>query len=216
VEVIYNGFDPSAIDSISSQRIFSGDDRVRLVYTGTLYPQGQDAALVVRAMAGLARQRPDVAARLLLVVAGQGCETWTQLAQRHGVAAMVESRGIVDRTDALRMQRDAQALLVLDWKDPTKGWLAAKVFEYLAADPPIVAIGGGESSALGDLIHRAGRGVHLGSNQGRVAQTLLDLVQQPSRVNFQRDSHFIASLTRENQSMRLLECMRRLHSFQRA
>ena len=52
---------------------------------------------------------------------------------------------------ALQKQRESQILLLLNWDDPQeKGTIPGKVFEYLAAMRPVLAIGGSE----GDVIHR--------------------------------------------------------------
>lgn len=211
VEVIYNGFDAAAIDALPAQRIFPLDHRMRLVYTGSLYPRGQDPSPLLMAMAHVRRERPDLAKRLVLVIAGQGGEMWLEMAKRLGAAEMIEVRGIVDRSQALCMQRDGDALILLDWNDPRQGVLTAKVFEYLRAGPPILLIGPAADSPLIRLVvKQAGRGIHVGDDAQRIRKTLIDLIEDPASIQLARNDQFIVTLTRQRQSARLLECMRNL------
>ena len=62
----------------------------------------------------------------------------------------------------------------------SEGVLTAKVFEYLKAHAPILVIGGRPDSAAAMLVKRAGRGVHLGRDESRIADTLLELIEHPA------------------------------------
>jgi glycosyltransferase involved in cell wall biosynthesis len=64
------------------------------------------------------------------------------------------------RTEALRLQRDSEALLLLvpDAAGRGKGVLSGKVFEYLAARRPILAVVPPDGAAA-DLIRKTGAGV---------------------------------------------------------
>jgi hypothetical protein len=51
--------------------------------------------------------------------------------------------GTVPRDIALEKQRESQLLLLLKWNDPKRrGVYTAKIFEYLAARRPLLAVGG--------------------------------------------------------------------------
>src|SRR5436190_19613682 len=54
IEIIYNGFNDDAADGATPcQSIFPDDGCLRIVYTGTLYPNGQDPLPLLRAMKSL-------------------------------------------------------------------------------------------------------------------------------------------------------------------
>ena len=55
------------------------------------------------------------------------------------------------------MQRDASALVLLDWFDPRHGVLTGKVFEYLNARRPILVLGEGTEAAR--IVLEAGAGI---------------------------------------------------------
>lgn len=205
VQVVYNGFEPDELDSLGQQKMFPSDGIVRLVYTGTLYRDGQDPTPLLKAMRALKQDKPDLAVRLRLVVVGRGYEIWANLAQQYGVAELVEPRDAVERVEALQMQRDADALVLVDWNDPNAGVLTGKLFEYLALDAPILVIGGQEGSAIERMVLQAGRGLHLGTDQQRITETLMNLLTAPAQLRTGADRDFISTLTRQSQSLRLLE-----------
>ena len=60
---------------------------------------------------------------------------------------------LVDRATALKKQAESQILLLLNWDDPNeKGVYTGKIFEYLGAKRPIIAVSG--SSAGDNVVQR--------------------------------------------------------------
>lgn len=219
VKIVYNGFVPAETESLSQSKIFPDDGIVRLVYTGTLYRDGQNPAPLLQAMASLHRDQSkamvrndkgDLAARLRLVIVGRGYEYWSVLAKQYGINDLVETHDTIDRSEALRMQRDADALVLIDWNDSTSGVLTGKLFEYLAANAPIIVIGGRNDSAIGQMVKRAGRGLHLGTDQHRITEALSSLLASPAQLRTTADREFISTLTRKSQSLRLLEMIHQI------
>src|SRR5262249_14521593 len=129
VEVIYNGYDPASFASLPPDPAFPADGRIRLVYTGSVFERGQDINPICAAVAA----EPSA----ILVVASDQGEVWKAARDRHKLGDRLDYRGAVPRTEALRMQRDASALVLLDWHDPRQGVLTGKVFEYLISPAPI-------------------------------------------------------------------------------
>jgi glycosyltransferase involved in cell wall biosynthesis len=204
VEVIYNGYDPRDFAALSPEPIFPNDRRVRLVYTGTVYDRGQDLSALCAAVAA----EPSA----ILVVASDREDLWSAAARRAGLADRLEFRGSVPRADALRMQRDASALILLDWYDPRHGVLTGKVFEYLLSPAPIWVVGGAIDSPAARLVVEAGRGVSLGRDVGRIRAAIHELSEgREARPTPNRE--FIAGLAREVQARRLLDLLGESHSF---
>jgi hypothetical protein len=102
------------------------------------------------------------------------------------------------------MQRDASALILLDWYDPRHGVLTGKVFEYLRSPAPIWVVGGSLNSPAAALVTKAGRGVALGRDPERIRAAIRDpgtgRALEPNRA-------FITGLTRGEQARRFLRLL---------
>lgn len=150
---ITNGFDP-AEEVTESPRIdgLLSPDRHSLVYTGSLYPSRFRP--FARALAQLQRERPELESRLEVVIIGARWQGSAEVADEEGV------RGVrwvppLPRADVLRIQRQADSLLVL--LEPERPGLATtKLFEYFAAERPILVVGPAGDAA--DILANAGGG----------------------------------------------------------
>ncbi len=147
VEVVYNGFDPADYPPEPQ----SASEFV-LTYVGTLIRPGQDPEPLFKALALLANRseldldRSGFQVRFIGTAPG----ALAGLAERHGVAHLLRHLPAVPHRECLAEQASASALLFLGWSDPELGWLSAKLFEYLGAGRPILAVGppGGEASRI--------------------------------------------------------------------
>jgi hypothetical protein len=204
VQVIYNGHFEQEPESLDAARAFADEDIVRLVYTGSIYPKHQDVRPVLRAMASDA----GLASRVRLVVAGQGGTHWLAEAKRCGVEGSVEVRGMVSRPEALRMQRDADALLAIEFGGESDGVLSGKIFEYLHAEAPILVAGertGGGRGCVGEMVERVGRG-RVCPDEASMAAALRALASGSAIVDdgARREAE-IAFYSREKQASRLVD-----------
>ena len=192
VEVIYNGYDPEAFAGLAPEPAFPKDGRVRLVYTGTVYERGQDVSAVCAAVAA----EP----RAMLVAASDRADVWQRAARRFGLGDRFDFRGAVPRSEALRLQRDASALVLLDWFDPRHGVLTGKVFEYLLSPAPIWVVGGSPNSPAAGLVTEAGRGVALGRDPAGIRAAIRDLAAGKGPT-LTPNAPFVAGLTRGEQAL---------------
>ncbi len=106
------------------------------------------------------------------------------------------------------MQRDADALVLVDWNDPKAGVLTGKLFEYLSVRAPILVVGGSAESAMARMVGKVGRGFHLGIDVQRTIDALTSLLTAPQQLHTEPNHELIASFTRRSQSLRLLEMIR--------
>jgi hypothetical protein len=90
---------------------------------------------------------------------------------------VVTQHGKVSHAESLRIQANADVLLLLLWNDPgEKGVLSGKVFEYIGAARPILMTGL-EASAAGDLIRDNRLGV-VSNDPSVIADALLGWVRE--------------------------------------
>ena len=148
VRVITNGFDPADAEPPSGEADPKGGPvpgRLSLVHTGSLaysHP-GRSIEPLERVLRRLVDTEPAWCDRLEVILVGE-----LSPAEQERVSALVELgvvrlTGAVDRATALAFQRRADVLLLVDHPRP---WPASnapgKLFEYLAAGKPILALCG--------------------------------------------------------------------------
>ncbi len=117
--------------------------RTSLLYTGRFGSYGRDPGPFVEGVARLARSSPQTAGRLEVAVAGPLQPHERALFERADLQpAKVTLLGSLERQTSLALQRRADALLLL--AQPARSQLVNfKLFEYLAAGVPILALAAG-------------------------------------------------------------------------
>jgi len=140
VDWIYNGFDPEDYSPRSGPRGDTGP--YRLAYVGTLW-ELTSAAPLVEAVCDLARRQPSVTAGLELVFAGRRTRPQEELIGRlKGLPCRVTEHPYLDHRAAIELVRSADGLCTFLADVPGAGRVVpAKVFEYMAAKRPILAVG---------------------------------------------------------------------------
>jgi hypothetical protein len=105
-----------------------------------------------------------------------------KLASHYGLAAIVKQFDVVPRAIALDKQRESQLLLLLKWNDPEqRGVYTAKIFEYLAARRPVIAVGGFRD-VVNELLDETRAGV-CGQTREDVKNLLVPLYSNEAKVN---------------------------------
>ena len=175
-ELIPNGWDPD-LDAEgpggSSAGRLLDPERVSLVYTGRFGSYGRDPTALIRALGVLALEHPEDAVRLELVVAGPLTQDEANLMRRDVAPARIAVAGTLDRTEALALQRAADALLLVASSRRTQ-LLNFKLFEYIAAGPPILALAAGTEA--GRVAEEAGGNAVAADDVDAIVQALRRLV----------------------------------------
>jgi hypothetical protein len=125
-----------------------------IVYTGSLYPQQQSAEPLFGAIKNLLEDGILNESEFKILVCGKDGALWQSWAMEFGLANILEDRGMLNHAESLSLQLGAHVNLLLSWNSPgLQGILSAKVFEYLQAKRPILAIVNGSTDVeLGNLI----------------------------------------------------------------
>jgi glycosyltransferase involved in cell wall biosynthesis len=128
-------------------------DRFRLTHTGSFFGR-RDPRPFLQALAD--SKLDDVTVRFV----GDFRSSDREFVSTLGLDGRVELIPYVPRRESLRLQRDSDALLLLipEADGRGKGVLSAKVFEYLAAERPILAAVPPEGAAAA-LIRETGGGI---------------------------------------------------------
>lgn len=206
VHVCYNGYLESGTGGARKR---ASEARLRIVYTGTFYPRKRDPALLFSALAMLRESRPDLRDRFRVECFGP-VEDWVVgQVDAYGLAPLVSFAGSVSYAESLAAQRDADALLFVDWMDVrAEGVLTGKLFEYIAAGRPILCIGNREDTEAAQVIRDCGAG-RVAVTQEQVVSALVDLAMRgdaamPARgptEMFSRKAQAVALLERVRDAM---------------
>jgi glycosyltransferase involved in cell wall biosynthesis len=120
-----------------------GDKPVSLVYTGTFSGvRGSNPGPLLRAL-HLVRAIPGVPP-VRLTLAGRLTNDERILIERSGVMDVVDHVGLLTRGAALALQRSADALVLLTSRSRSEA--TGKLFEYLGAGRPIIALAEGNEA----------------------------------------------------------------------
>jgi glycosyltransferase involved in cell wall biosynthesis len=169
--VVPNGFDPS--DYPSHSEVPFRDGRVEIVYTGLVYQGRQDPSPLFEAL----RELGPLAEKVRVTFYGTYLHDLRGLAARYGVDHLVGVARPVPYKEALKIQTEADALLLLLWNDPKeRGVFPAKIFEYIGARRPILALGGGGSPAA-EFVREKCAGL-VTDDPGQIASHLRRWVEQ--------------------------------------
>jgi glycosyltransferase involved in cell wall biosynthesis len=150
---VTNGFDPEEAVAPSTWTPPLAADRHSLVYTGSLSYAGNSPEPLLRGLDLLAAERPELAARLEVVFAGP-----TTTSEREEFALrepLVRTVGRLPRDRTLALQRAADGLILIAG-DHRPSVATGKLYEYLAADRPILVLG--STSVAARIVEATGSG----------------------------------------------------------
>jgi glycosyltransferase involved in cell wall biosynthesis len=136
---IYNGYDADDFQPSASEPV--AQDRFRFAYVGTLWAL-TDVAPLIEGLRLFADRSPQLAATLEVVFAGRRTEAQTAiLASAAGLPFKVTLLDYVDHVSAVEILKSSDALCLLLSDVPgAERVVPAKLFEYMAARRPLVAI----------------------------------------------------------------------------
>ncbi|MDQ3648089.1 MAG: methyltransferase domain-containing protein [Actinomycetota bacterium] len=133
------------------------EGKVSLVHTGTLGGGwGRDPGPLWQALEDLLAADRALADRLEIVLAGELREEDRDALRARGLEELVRSTGYLPRESALSLQRRADALLLVT-SPHHRSEATGKLFEYLGAKRPIVALASGNEAAR--IVSEAGAGM---------------------------------------------------------
>jgi glycosyltransferase involved in cell wall biosynthesis len=202
VHVIPNGYDPDDFAGLEPIAF----DRFTLAYTGTLFMQRSPERFFA-AVRGLLDEYPGLADHFQVIFMSKFKPEHTAALREFRLGGVVHNWGMGTYREALRLQISADALLVLEGEaGNAEIMLTQKIFEYLAAGKPILAVA--PPGALADTLRRSGAGVVAApDNIFAIKERLYDLFN--GRVRFQPDPDYIAQFHRRTLARRLAQVARK-------
>jgi glycosyltransferase involved in cell wall biosynthesis len=178
VYTITNGFDPEQVNpKIPLTKKFS------ITYTGKIYKGRQDPEPLFRVLKALIDEKNLDPATIEVDFFGFH-EGWlTSDIKKYHLENVVRLHGQISQEESVQKQRESHVLLLLTWNDPhEKGVYTAKLFEYLAAGRPILALGL-QGSVVTDLLNQTHAGVNV-SSDAEIKEQILTVYREYEKNGF--------------------------------
>ena len=172
VVVAYNGFDPDDYDELADLAPVA-DGKLQILYTGILYPERRDPTPLFKALQIMDDVRDQISVRFY----GAKIAQLGPIIEAHGLQDIVTVESRVTFKESLRLQRQADVLLLLQWNNILeKGNVPGKVFEYFAARRPVLGIGY-EEGVPARLLRERNAGLVVNDPE-KIADYLRGLIEQ--------------------------------------
>lgn len=211
VYVVPNGFDESELRAGA----YPQNNAFTITHTGMIYPGKRDPQPLFHALAELLQDGMLSDQEVRVSFYGRKLEHLERLLDRYPkIASMISLVGEVSHQEAIRQQRNSTILFLLEWTDPrAKGVYTGKVFEYLAARRPILAVGP-KNGVIEELLNetKAGVLVSTASEVKKVLAEWLEAWREKGSIPFQGDEQLLKQHTWENRAGKLADVLERVVS----
>lgn len=188
--IIYNGFEGAPSLPEKHQK----NQKITICYTGTIYKERSPEPLL-KAI----HETPELLNKIEIIIAGDvDTKTQNSLKKYEGTVSL-KILGKVSREESYAIQRRSDfCLLVEDYDASKKGVLTGKVFEYISAGKPIIALGVANESEIAELIMKSGLMAFCGKEPIELKKflTFISESHTPTAI----DIDFIQKLSRQAQS----------------
>jgi glycosyltransferase involved in cell wall biosynthesis len=216
---VTNGFDVDLkdIQEALATRTGKRSGPLNIVYTGKLYKGLRDPSPLFRVIAEM-EQNADIAKGDVQVhLYGGQVDGLAEIMGSGKYDQFVTLHGHVTRDTALRAQRDADLLLLLESPLPeAKGVLTGKIFEYMSSGVPILSLGSTKDSAIGTVLSSTATGMCPEDNPETIRNTLIDIMSGRTPDWFSPDLNVIGTYSRKAQAVKLLAAIYELRSIKSA
>lgn len=143
---ISNGYDP---DDYSGEKVES-DKKFSIVYVGTL-DKSRNPGILWKTLSGIVNKNTSFANDLQIKLVGKTDIAVTDDIEKNGLLPYMEKISYLTHEEVTQVQKKSQVLLLLINNTPNAmGITTGKLFEYLAAERPILCIGpkGGDADKI--------------------------------------------------------------------
>ncbi|MGJ8743736.1 glycosyltransferase family 4 protein [Polaribacter sp.] len=207
VEVITNGFDDEVLES----SMVALDKKFSISYIGLLPKQSNPSSLF-KVLNVLCEENINFKNDLVLNFIGDISDEVKKEIDDTNLNANTIFKGYVAHEEAIQYQKQAQVLLLLIPNiKKSKGILTGKLFEYLTAKRPILALGP-EEGDLATILKETNAGVVISfDNEEKLAREIRALYHQYKKGNLVGNSKNIGKYHRKELTKELASIIKSLH-----
>ncbi len=204
VSCITNGFDEEALQDVSLDQKFS------LAHIGSLL-EDRNPKVLWEVLKELKEELPGFESNLEIHLAGRIGASVVESIKENGLNNQLKLHGYISHQEALRMQRSSRLLLLIEIDSAeTQLIIPGKLFEYLAAKRPVIAIGPKDSDVEAILEKTKAGSYFQYSHKARLKTELLELYEtfkSGELINLATD---LEPYTRKNLTAQLAAILHRL------
>ena len=202
---ITNGFDPDDYDyEITPYKIFT------IVYTGMIYFHRQDVSLLFQAINNLLQSSRIEKNKICVKFWGTSVGELKVIVDKYNLNSIVEINKRIPLKQSIDEQKKASVLLYLNNTDLTeKGSYSGKIFEYLAAQRPILGIHVNPGAVSDLLLEQTNAGVmcaDLNAVEQQIMKWYTEFYQQ-GHITYNVNNDVISQYTRENMAQKFDELL---------
>ena len=208
VEVITNGFD----DEVITENNIIKDTKFTISYIGLL-PKQSNPRVLFKVLKELCSRNKDFKNDLKLNFIGDISDEVKTEISNNQLNENTNFVGYVNHNKAIEYQKKAQVLLLLIPNiEKSKGILTGKLFEYLTAKRPILAIGP-EEGDLSEILKETNSGIIVDfDDEKKISSEILKLYNQYKEGSLKVQSKNIEKYHRKQLSKKLAIIIKSLHS----
>ena len=206
VVVITNGFDSEVL--LDQQVVL--DSKFTISYIGLL-PKQSNPVVFFKVLKKLCDANQEFKNDVQLLFVGDISSEVRNEIQKNNLTDITEVKGYVSHSEAIEYQKKAQVLLLLIPNIPkSAGILTGKLFEYLTAKRPILAMGP-ENGDLAEILQSTNAGVVIDhQNEAKLSIEISRLYQQFKEGKLSVNSNNLAQFHRKNLTQQLASIIKNL------
>ena len=197
IKVISQGFSPEEYNEVSAETT----DRFRIVYTGSFYKASEPFLLF-----DVLKQLKQIWEDLDIVITGYLVnEDYKRYIENNGLSEIVHFAGFVPHQRAISLQKGASLLLLIGHKGGIQ--IPGKIYEYIAAQRPILLIKNDEADLASKIVEKLNRGITVQNNPQMIKDSLIHFHNLWQNKNLDRNFNleYVDDYSWDNLGERLYE-----------
>jgi hypothetical protein len=176
IYVLRNGIEVNQLEKsfFSSQK----SDFFTLTYTGSLYAGLQEVHPLFQMVRQLINEKRIDEKKLQIIYAGKDSQMYRTWLTECGLEKYLDDKGLILRSEAQQLQAESQVNLLFTWCLPEyEGIMTSKIYEYFAANRPIIAFVKGNQDLELETLFQTVQAGKVTYNQEAIEAYLLELYQ---------------------------------------
>jgi hypothetical protein len=211
IYTIENGFDPEEFINWQNNIKIKPTIGNKLIisYLGTIYPEKRDPSILFEACNELIEGGFIKNSQVEINFYGDNKIPLEAIikSKNYNKYGIINIKGFVSREDSLKIQKESDLLLFLEWNEPSaRGVLTGKLFEYLVSGTPILGVGITNENGAGKVIKKTKTG-KLFTNKELLKRELFNIFKQKKIDFYMPNIEEIKKYSRDKQVVKLIDIM---------